>query len=52
MNNPLEENFAKDQISLNEFTDPFTGERTGKAKTNSHLEVAACNCDALVALFY
>jgi len=36
--NQLEEDYAKDQISIKEFTDPFTGERVNQGKTDSHLK--------------
>ena len=32
--NQLQENIAADQISLKEFTDPFTGEPVSKGKSN------------------
>ena len=47
--NQPEEDFAKDQSSRKEFADPFTGERNKQGKTNSHLSVAACNRDAMIA---
>ena len=33
--NQLEEDYASDQISIKEFTDPFTGSKNKQAKTNS-----------------
>ena len=36
--NQLEEDYTSDQISLKEFTDPFTGDKRKKGKTNSRLK--------------
>ena len=46
--NQLEEDYTSDQISLKEFTDPFTGEKRKKKKKRQPLEAAACNNDAMV----
>lgn len=39
--NQLEEDYATDQLSLKEFTDPFTGSKNKQAKINSRTRAAA-----------
>ena len=50
--NQLEEDYTSDQISLKEFTDPFTGNKRKKDKKRQPLEAAAWNNDAMVNLQY
>lgn len=45
--NQLEEDFMKDQISIKEYMDPFTGE---KIKYKKPLLVASCDSDAMLNL--
>ena len=45
--NQLVEDYTNDQISLKEFTDPFTGSKREKGKKRQPLLVAACNSDAM-----
>ena len=46
--NQLEEDYTSDQISLKEFTDPFTGDKRTKGKKRQPLEAAVWNFDAMV----
>ena len=50
--NQLEEDYTSDQMSLKEFTDPFTGEKRKQGKKRQPLEAAAWNFDAMVNLQY
>ena len=45
--NQLEEDYASDQISIQESTDPFTGSKNREAKTDSGTWAAACDSNAV-----
>ena len=45
--NQLEEDYAADQISIKEFTDPFTGDKRKQAKNDNRTWAVAGECNTV-----